>query len=246
MLSSAPVTAAVRRSPPVLYPETDHMGEGELQWFMAKLLQEQLAAWLAARRVVAHAGGNTFLYYREGDPHARIAPDVYVLPGVPQEQLGKTWRMWELSAPPSLAVEIVSNDAHKDYFDAPAIHSEIGTRELVVYDPEMPARSKTRVRFQVFRRLPKRGFVLTESTQEDRVRSVLGCFLRVVGRGDARRLRVAKGPHGDELLPTDTERLASLAKKASAEARRAAELEAEVVATQARVAELEAELARRR
>ncbi len=206
MLSSAPVTAlAVRRPSPVLYPETDDMGENELQWFMSHLLQAQIEAWLKRRRVIAHAGGNTFLYYVKGDTARRIAPDVYVLPGIPQSKLGKVWKLWELDAPPTLAVEIVSNDKGKDYDEAPAIHAQIGTKEVVIYDPEVSPRSKARFRFQVFRQLPRRGLRRVEATQADRVRcESLGCVLRLVGRGDARRLRIGTGD-GEVLLPTAEE-----------------------------------------
>lgn len=60
----------------MVYPETDRMGEHEIQRFIAELLRPMIAHYLARRGVVAHAGADTFLYYREGDPTVRVAPDV--------------------------------------------------------------------------------------------------------------------------------------------------------------------------
>ena len=35
------------RVPAAIYPETDRMGEPELQWFISKLFQEVIARWFA-------------------------------------------------------------------------------------------------------------------------------------------------------------------------------------------------------
>jgi Uma2 family endonuclease len=201
------------RSQPVLrehleaveYPESDDMGEGELQRFVSEVLRQLLERFLAERGDVAHVGANTFIYWIEGNPSRATAPDVYVLGGVPQDQLAGSWKLWELDAPPLFALEIVSRDIGKDYTKAPMLHAELGTRELVVFDPEARGH-RDRVLWQVWRRGDD-DLVPVHRTDEDRIMcSSLGCWLRTIGEGTAMRVRIATGPDGEDLFPTDHER----------------------------------------
>ncbi|MBI4954573.1 MAG: Uma2 family endonuclease, partial [Myxococcales bacterium] len=196
---------AARKLDTTIYPQSDHMGEGELQQLIDESLRPELARFLASLHRVAHVGSNTFIYYRQFDSSKRIAPDIYVLPNVAQSSIARSWKLWELPAPPSFALEVVSLDVDKDYVEAPDIHGRIGTKELVVFDPECGS-DRERVLWQVFR--PTRGgtFRLVERTGADRVRCrELGAFLRVVGAGATLRARVATGPRGDALFPTEAE-----------------------------------------
>ncbi len=128
----------------------------------------------------------------------------------------------------------MGRDVAKDYEDAPGEYKKIGARELVVFDPDWSPKSRTRVRWQVWRRVAKRGLVPVLQSNEDRVESkALGCWLRLVGEGGARRVRLATGPFGDELIETDEERAirasearanAELARANADEARANAEL----------------------
>lgn len=68
----------------LVYPETDDMGERDLQRLIAELLRPLLERHLAERGILAHAGADQFVYWAEGEPTKRIAPDLYVLPGVRQ------------------------------------------------------------------------------------------------------------------------------------------------------------------
>src|SRR5262245_12844801 len=110
--------------PALAYPEADGMGEGELQRLITELLRPLIARFLAERGVVAHAGADQFVYWRKGRPTSRVAPDVYVLPGVPQSQVITSWKTWETGIVPSFVLEIVSNDVQKDYDDNPALFGE--------------------------------------------------------------------------------------------------------------------------
>lgn len=220
------------------------MGEDALQRFIAELLRPLIAAWLIAAGRKTFVGADQFIYLVEGDPTQRIAPDVYVLPGVDPDGAPPCWKLWEIPQGPSLAVEIVSRDFHKDYDDAPVDYARMGARELIIFDPKVTARSRVRVRWQVYRRVARRGFRLIEKSNEDRVFSrELGCFLRMVGEGPSARLRLASGPRGDALVPTAEEREAE-ARSREAEARsREAEARSREAEALAEVARLKAELA---
>ena len=220
---------AARADGPVepIYPTEDELGEESLQRFVAELLRPLIAAYLHERGLLAFTGADQFVYYKRGDAFSRVAPDVFVLPGVRPGRRIKSWKVWETGIAPSLAIEIVSDDVDKDYLDGPPKYDSVGVQELIVFDPDYE-QSPERVLFQVFRRLPRRGLTRVEATNADRVRSkVLGCHLRTVGVGEDLRLRLSTGPTGDELFPTPEEaarreRAGRLAAEAEVERLRAA------------------------
>lgn len=220
------MTSTARRVHTVHYPETDHMGEDFLQRLIAEELRPLIARWFRSRRVRAFTGADQFLYWVEGDPTKRAAPDVYVLPKVDPGAVPASWQLWEVG-PPSFALEIVSRDVGKDYEDAPAEYAAMGAKELVIFDPGATSRSRTRVRWQVYRRLARRGFVRVAQTTSDRVEvASLGCWLRAIGDGRDVRLRLGTGVDGGTLFLTEAEE----------EARRRAEAEAEVARLRALLA----------
>jgi hypothetical protein len=188
------------------YPETDNMGEGLLQRLIMELLRPMLARFLAEAGKVATVGADQFIYYREGDPSRRIAPDVYVLPGVRPGRRIRSWKVWQEGVLPSFCFEVVSEDVRYDYEEKPILYGELGTNELIVFDPES-AGAGGRYRWQVFRRLKRRGLVRVEVSQADRIYSKeLGVWLREVGEGDQTRVLPALGKTGDVLMETPDER----------------------------------------
>jgi hypothetical protein len=224
---------------PTIYPAEDHMGEGSLQRFIAELLRPLIERFLAQKGAPSFVGADQFIYYKRFDSSKKIAPDIFVLPGVAPGIKIDSWKVWETGVTPSFALEVVSQDHEKDYSDNPGIYAATGIPEIIVFDPEFTQDLAERSRFQVYRRLPKRGLVRVETTNGDRVRSrALGVWIRAVGTSlDDTRLRLAAGPEGAVLLPTpeESERAARLA----ADTERAGRLAAE-----AEVTRLRAELAR--
>jgi len=216
------------------------MGEDFLQRAIAEALRPLIARWFKSRRVKAFTGADQFLYWVEGDPTRRVAPDVYVLPKVDPESVPTSWQLWEVG-PPSFALEIVSRDVGKDYEDAPAEYAAMGAKELVIFDPGATPRSRTRVRWQVYRRLARRGFVRVAQTMSDRVEvASLGCWLRAIGEGRDARLRLGIGIDGEELFLTEAEAERARADEAGAradeEARARASAEAEIARLRALLA----------
>ncbi len=235
-----PMTAARRPLvDPTFYPVEDDMPEGMLHGLIVDQLRPLVARWLATRGVRACVGADNFIYWVQYAPTICVAPDLYVLPGVDPGLAPPCWKLWEQGAPPSFAVDVLSGVGRKDDTLSPLRYDEIGARELVIFDATWPSPSG-RPRFQVYRRAKDGSFAIVRHTDGDRVRSrVLGCWLRAVGEGDALRLRIATGPRGDDLVPTDAERADA------AEAARAA-AEAAHAAADAEVARLRAEIARLR
>ena len=224
-----------RRLDPTIYPVEEKVGEHILQRWIAESLRPALERWLAARGRLALVGADQFIYYKQHDPHCRVSPDVYVLPGVPPDTEVSVWKLWERGIPPSFCLEVVSRDWEKDYCEAPERYTAVGATELVIFDPVWMDRPEG-LRWQVYRLLPRRGFVRVETTNGDRVRArTLGCWLRAVGNGMALRLRIATGPRGDDLVPTIEE--GELAARQAEQAARAAERMAREAEQAAREAE---------
>jgi Uma2 family endonuclease len=190
---------------PTIYPVTDDTGVPTLQTFISILLFSLLRRWFASRGKPIFVGANQFFYWKQFDATERVAPAVYLLPGVPLTARVGAWKVWETGHVPSFAFEVVSHDVDKDYLVVPRRYGRLGVKELFVFDPDF-ATSPNRARWQVFRRVKGRGLLRVEATNGDRVRSrAIGCFLRAVGEGDEVRVRLATGPTGDTLFLTDEE-----------------------------------------
>lgn len=222
---------------PTFYPEEEHLGEDLIQTLILELLRPLVEAYLEAQGVAAIVGRNQMIYYYQGDPTACVDPDIYVMPGLSlpldPDHVG-AWKKWVCGVVPSFALELMSDANKKKKADrkSPARHDSLGTKELIVFDPYADEifRRRNRFRFRIFRRNAKDQLLLVDATNEKSVFvEALGCHLRVVGTGQAQRLRLATGPNGETIFPTRAEaearRAEAEARRADAEAQRANELE---------------------
>ena len=244
--------AAVGLADPTVYPVEERVGEDILQRWIVELLRPLVERWLArsgssGASQAWFVGADQFIYYRQYDPKRSVAPDLYVLPGVPGGTRVRAWKTWETGIVPSFALEIVSQDWEKDYRESPHRYAEVGTSEFVLYDLDWQ-KHPDGVKFQRFLRGAENdgegGFGPPQRTQGDRIESrVLGCFLREVSTQRGLRLRLGSGPSGDELFPTaeEAERQATEAQRQATESQRQA-----TEAALARIAELEEALRSRK
>jgi len=191
---------------PTLYPVNEKVGEDILQRLIMELLRPLVARWLAHQGSSDFVGADQFIYYTQHDPHARVAPDIYILPGVSADAHVTSWKTWESGIVPSLAIEIVSQRRSKDYYDAPGRYQDIGVEEFIIFDPHWATRVRGEGRcWQVYRQLDSQ-LRLVDSSREDRVRSkVLGCWLRSIGSERDVRVRLGVGDNGHTLFPTAEE-----------------------------------------
>ena len=108
-------SAAGRKAPdPTIYAEEERVGEDILQRWIIEVLRPLLQRFLTGRRVHALVGADQFIYYRQYDSHARVAPDIYVLPGISPQHRVRSWKIWIDRVVPSFALEFVSQDWEKD------------------------------------------------------------------------------------------------------------------------------------
>jgi Uma2 family endonuclease len=82
-----------------------------------------------------YVAGNLFLYYLQGDPRSVIAPDVFLVKGVPKGDRG-VYKLWEEGEPPVFVVEVTSNTTrHEDLARKKACYERLGVEEYFLHDP---------------------------------------------------------------------------------------------------------------
>jgi Uma2 family endonuclease len=156
---------------------------------------------------------NQFWYWKKGNPKARRAPDVMVVPGVPREPPRRSYRMWlEGNTLPAAVFEMSSKKTIKsDLGPKFKQYARLGVHEYFLFDPDcrvlQPALQGFRLVDGRYRRI---------AAADDVLESDLGFRLRVEGK----ILRLID-------IRTD-EPVLFPAEQAEAERQRADQLEAEV------------------
>ena len=81
--------------PPIYYPESDGkpMAETDVHISILTYLREALIDHFRDDPQV-YVAGNLFLYYEKGDKSKVVAPDVFVVKGVPKGDR-RTYKLWE-------------------------------------------------------------------------------------------------------------------------------------------------------
>ena len=124
----------------IFYPESDSepMAETELH------LEEMVYVWQALKdRFEAEAdvfvGANLFLYYRKGDPRAVVAPDGFVVKGVPKLLPGNRRRrkylLWEEGKVPCFVLETTSESTYSQDEEKKGSYERLGVEEYFQFDP---------------------------------------------------------------------------------------------------------------
>ncbi len=204
----------------IVYPESDGepMAETGFHVKLIAYLISMLAAYLKSRNDV-YVGGNMFMFYEEGDPDQKVAPDTFVAFGVqPNER--RSWYIWEEGKAPDVIFEFTSRKTRSaDQGTKKGLYEWLGVKEYFMFDP---LGDYLRPRLQGFR-LVEGAYRPIPLVAEQMESEQLGLRLKAAGN----TLDLIDARTGERLLPPAEE----------SEARRAAETE---------VARLRAELARLR
>ncbi|HEY9422822.1 MAG TPA: Uma2 family endonuclease, partial [Thermoanaerobaculia bacterium] len=79
--------------------------------------------------------GNMLLYYAEGDPDARVCPDLFLVRGVPKHPR-RTYKLWEEGEAPSLVIEFTSESTRQeDLGFKKDLYERLGIEEYFLFDP---------------------------------------------------------------------------------------------------------------
>lgn len=209
------------------YPSRDGQPMAETDVHRDELVAaiESLKARYASRDDV-YVAGDLLVYYEEGNPKARFAPDVFVVFGVPKRPR-RVYKLWEEGIAPAFVLELSSRGTWvEDAGNKKALCARFGVQEYFLFDPEAdyldPPLQGFRLENGELRRFEPDEQGVFES-------KVLGLFLKL----EDLRLRMTDVVTGEALLrPEQLER----ARREEREARLAAEAEVE---------RLRAELAKR-
>lgn len=214
------------------YPETDGKPIAETDIHIRQITDLRLVLdWYFRDDPQVYVSGNLLLYYVEGDPTKSVAPDVFVVKGVPK-RLRRIYKLWEEGKAPAVVFEITSESTRlEDQGTKRALYAELGVAEYFLFDP-LGEYLKPQLRGY---RLAEDEYapLLPQSGPEGELRllsQVLG--LELWTQRDELRLY---DPDADRLLLTPLEE--SLARQ---------EAEARAVAAEAELARLRAELERLR
>jgi Uma2 family endonuclease len=221
------------------YPESDGepVAETELHF------EESVYVWQALKERFedepdVFVGANLFLYYQRGVPSAVVAPDGFVVKGVPKRLPGNRRRrkylLWEEGQVPCFVLETTSESTHAEDDRKASTYERLGVAEYFQFDPLgeylNPRLQGYRLMEGRYRRIPPQpdGSLVSQATG-------------VVFRPEGTQLRLTDAATGAPLLRKEEE----VAARRQAETRLAAEAEARRQAEE-RARALEEELARLR
>jgi Uma2 family endonuclease len=126
--------------PEIHYPDSDGrpMAETPIHRDNLAYSVQTLDSWFADDPMV-YVSGNMFVYYEKGNRHKHVAPDVFVVRGVPKvttPRRGK-YLIWEEGKGLDLAIEITSESTREEDLDDKfeLYQDELKIPEYFLYDP---------------------------------------------------------------------------------------------------------------
>jgi Uma2 family endonuclease len=233
----APVEVGERQ---IEYPDSDGTPMGETGFHVTQILTTLATLRLRFRhRTDVYVGANMFLYYRQGDPRAVVAPDVFVVFDTTSEQR-RSWKVWEENERvPSIIFEITSPSTRDaDLLFKRALYEDLGVQEYVLFDPVGEYLEPV---LQGYHLAQDRYVATPQQSLPDGGYELVSDVLGVILRAEAGELALYDRVTGEK-LPAPLE-LYDLAEQEAA-ARQAAEARAE--RAEAELARLQTELARLR
>ncbi len=120
----------------IKYPESDGKPMAETDTHR-KLLMNTIAMLTDFFRDIidVYIAGNLLFYYEEGDPSASIAPDAFVVKGVPKGDR-RTYKLWVEKHAPSVVIEFSSRSTRlEDTGNKKTLYAMLGVQEYFLCDP---------------------------------------------------------------------------------------------------------------
>jgi Uma2 family endonuclease len=82
-----------------------------------------------------YVGANMFLYYVEGNPRKFVAPDIFVVFGVSNEDR-RSWFTWKENKVPEVIFEFTSKETREeDLWTKRGLYQWLGVKEYFLFDP---------------------------------------------------------------------------------------------------------------
>jgi Uma2 family endonuclease len=190
--------------PAIDYPESDGQPMAETDVHAKTMMNLRLAleAHFSDDPQV-YVSGNLLIYYVKGNPAKRVAPDVFVVRGVPKGDR-RIYKLWEEGVPPGIVLEVSSRQTwREDMYTKLRLYEKLGVQEYFIFDPEYDYLPDPLIGWRL-----EDGEYAPVEVVEGKVRSeVLG--LELVDTGET--LRLLDSQTG-EYLRTPAEAMAEVAK----------------------------------
>ena len=122
--------------PNIHYPESDGepLAESDYQFYPLTDTVRALGLHFADRPDV-YVAGNMLVYYRVNDVSARLAPDVFVVFGVPKRRR-RIYLLWEEGKAPDFVLEVTSRSTRRqDRGFKRDLYARLGVTEYWLFDP---------------------------------------------------------------------------------------------------------------
>ena len=130
-------------TPEIIYPSSDGEPLAETQQHASAILntfgllrlylENNLENNLQNQQAVVFA--DQFLYYIEGNPKARVAPDVMVVFGI-TKKLYDNYKIWEWKQNPAIIIEVTSaGTKDTDFNFKKMLYEQLGVTEYWLFDP---------------------------------------------------------------------------------------------------------------
>jgi Uma2 family endonuclease len=117
------------------YPESDGkpMAETDVHRNWMLWIIEMLQFFFRGMQV--YVSGNLLIYYQQGDPKKRVAPDVFVVKEC-EQKLRRVFKTWEEGRGPCFALEVTSKKTRRqDLGPKKELYERLGVAEYLLYDP---------------------------------------------------------------------------------------------------------------
>lgn len=185
--------AAIPLQQDVEYPYSDGQPMAESEIHLNEMMD--LIAALRSRyqdQPKVYVAGNMFLYYRKGDPRSVVAPDVFLVRGVPKRER-KSYKLWEEGRVPSLVIEVTSDStSDEDIGKKKSCYEMLGVEEYILHDPEgdylRPRLQGYRLNQGCYEPIPRRTDGSLESRVTGLILQIEGKNLRLIDTATGERL----------------------------------------------------------
>ncbi|NJK35794.1 MAG: Uma2 family endonuclease [Oscillatoriales cyanobacterium SM2_2_1] len=122
-------------TPDIIYPSSDGEPLAETQQHILAILMTfaMLRLYLQEQQAVVFA--NQFLYYIEGNPRARVTPDVMVVFDI-EKRFYDNYKIWEERRTPTMIFEVTSAGTKEtDWNFKKTLYEQLGVTEYWLFDP---------------------------------------------------------------------------------------------------------------
>lgn len=120
-----------------LYPSYDGLPLAENDWQLKAIFDAFNVLNLRyLDRPDVYVSSDLLIYYEEGDPRKRVAPDIFVVFGAAKHNR-MVYKLWEEPKAPDFVLEVASrNTWRQDLGRKRALYAELGVREYWLFDPK--------------------------------------------------------------------------------------------------------------